>query len=154
MHEKPNRSEQHKELISDLLKNVAIIETITQQWLQSHMPGNMQYSHYAVLGYLLKNPAGSSPANLADAFRVKRPSMTNTLNKLEKMRYITLEADPSDGRAKIVCATDRGASAHQTASQALLPVYTEAANAIGDDVLKDLCPQLKMVSQIIFESYN
>lgn len=154
MYEKPTLSEQHEELVSDLLRNVAIIENIAQQWLQSSLPGKMQYSHYAVLGYLNKNPRDISPAMLADVFHVRRPSMTNTLSKLEKMGYITLHADPNDGRAKLVSATRAGVDAHHTASQALMPVYTEAANAIGGDLLRDICPQLKAVRDVMFENYS
>lgn len=49
-----------------------------------------------------------TPSELADAERVKRPTATRVLAKLEEMGLIERTPDPSDGRSSLVALTDEG----------------------------------------------
>jgi len=152
MHEKHIRTEQHEALLSDFFRNITVIENLTQRWLQNQLPGKMLYSHYAVINYLIENPNTNNPAALADAFHVRRPSMTNTLGKLEKMGFVALRPHPTDGRAKLVLITDAGRNAHNAASTALASAYKEAVNAMGIELLKEIGPQLKVVHDFVSQT--
>lgn len=63
------------------------------------------------------------PSELAARLGLSKQAANDLVREFEGKGYITLEADPDDGRAKRITATDRGRQASETAQ--------EASNAIG-----------------------
>ena len=51
---------------------------------------------------------GARLSDIADALAVSRQAANQTANQIEAAGYITREADPSDGRAKLLVAMARG----------------------------------------------
>ena len=60
-------------------------------------------NHFERLGLTEK-----SPADLASAFQITRPTMTSTLARMEKSGLVKIKPDPGDGRAKLVSVTAKG----------------------------------------------
>jgi DNA-binding MarR family transcriptional regulator len=61
-----------------------------------------------VLNHLARLGDGRAPAQIARAFQLGKPAMTNTLQRLEARGFIRLEPDPKDARAKRVFLTEAG----------------------------------------------
>ena len=88
--------------------------------------------HFTVLNHLLREGEKESPAQLASAFQVSRPSMTNTLQKLERKQYIIIESDPFDGRGKQVLLNKKGRQAHAKALQTLAIGFNSLGKNLGE----------------------
>ena len=58
----------------------------------------------------IENRGPLTPSELAELERIKRPTATRVLRRLEEDGLIERTADPSDGRSALVCVTPRGAS--------------------------------------------
>ena len=88
---------------------IGIIEQLIRAKLERVLPDGMKISQFAVLNHLVRLPGEWSPARLASAFQVTRAAMTNTLQRLESRGLIKIEADPGDGRGKLIslCQTGR-----------------------------------------------
>ena len=73
-----------------------------------------------------------TPSELADRERVKRPTATRIVAKLEALGLVTRTADPSDGRAFLVASTADG--------RALLKRLRGRKNAYLAKRMRDLDP--------------
>ncbi len=51
-----------------------------------------------------------TPSELAELERIKRPTATRVLNRLEEEGLIDRAADPSDGRSAVICVTKSGST--------------------------------------------
>lgn len=51
-----------------------------------------------------------TPSRLAELERIKRPTATRVLRRLEEEGYIARSADPDDGRSTSICITTEGRS--------------------------------------------
>ncbi|HYH58706.1 MAG TPA: MarR family transcriptional regulator [Thermoleophilaceae bacterium] len=58
----------------------------------------------------IENHGPLTPSGLADIERIKRPTATRILHRLEEDGLIERSADPSDGRSAVVCITSQGAA--------------------------------------------
>ena len=116
-----------------LLNEVAIIEHLARNRLERALPDGLRQSHFVVLNHLTRMGDGRSLARIARAVQVERPAMTNTIQKLEARGLVRLEADPKDGRGKLVFLTEAGRSAHGTvvgiAVSAIAPVAPDITPA-------------------------
>jgi DNA-binding MarR family transcriptional regulator len=88
---------------------------------------------------------GKTPAQLADNLQVTRGTMTSTLARLEKKRFIRVAPDPIDGRAKRVFLTDDGRAAREDAVKAAAPLLSQAHPEISRDMVTGLLPELRVL---------
>ncbi len=65
-------------------------------------------------------PEGTTVSELADRARVRKQTMTQAVEQLERTGYVERRPNPDDGRSKLVFLTERGAS---------VPPVTHAAAA-------------------------
>lgn len=96
-------------LILRFFTEIGIIEQLARAKLERALPEGMKISQFAVLNHLARLHGKWTPARLASAFQVTKAAMTNTLQRLESRGLIKIEADPSDGRGKLIslCAAGR-----------------------------------------------
>lgn len=139
--------------IFEFFRGVHIIAHLSQNRMEKALPGDMLLSHFSVLSHLVRRDV-TSPAELAEAFQVARPSMTNTLSKLEKMAFVSIKPDPNDGRAKIVAITAEGAAAHQQAIAAIAPLFGDIVEGLGAQAFIDLLPGMNKVKTFLDENRN
>ncbi len=118
-------------------KEIFTLEQLARNRMERALPNDMKVSHFTALSYLVKKDTPSSPAELASAFQVSRPTMTNTLQKLEAKNYICVSADLEDGRGKLVMITQEGKNAFHIAVQSLAEMFGDVANAMGEEPFKE-----------------
>jgi DNA-binding MarR family transcriptional regulator len=58
----------------------------------------------------IENHGPLTPSELAELERIKRPTATRVLNRLEEDGLIERAADPSDGRSALICVTKDGSA--------------------------------------------
>ena len=91
---------------------VALIDQLSRQRVERALPDGLSGASFSVLGRFARLGGVQSPAELAAAFQVTKGAMTNTLQRLEEQGLIKIEADPSDGRRKLVTLTEAGSRRH------------------------------------------
>ena len=75
--------------------------------------------------------------------------MTYTLQQLEALNYVTIEADPADARAKIVRITKRGRKARDEGVARVAPGMNALIDAIGADEFAKALPFLTKLRQVL-----
>lgn len=141
------RAKQGPNPIFGFFTEVSMIETLSRTKMESVLPDGMLASHFAVLNHLIRLGKKESPAQLASAFQVARPSMTNTLQKLEKKQYVSIVPDPSDGRGKQVVLNENGRTAHTKAVQALAMGFDGLGKDLGEELFTEVLPALQKIRQ-------
>jgi DNA-binding MarR family transcriptional regulator len=75
--------------------------------------------------------------------------MTHSLAVLERAGLIALQANPEDGRSKLVHITDAGRAFRQSTIDALAPDLGRIAAAIPPDQLAKMLPDLESLRQFL-----
>jgi DNA-binding MarR family transcriptional regulator len=127
----------------NFFKEIFMLEQLARNRMEHALPDDMKISHFTTLSYLFQKKTPSSPAELADAFQVARPSMTNTLQKLEAKGYIAVDADGQDGRGKLISLTQEGENAFSEAVNSLAGMFADVANAKSEEPFKAALIPLK-----------
>ncbi|MDZ4760142.1 MAG: MarR family transcriptional regulator [Alphaproteobacteria bacterium] len=91
-----------------LFTEVGIIAHLSQNRLARVLPEGLSIAQFGVLNHFSRLGGESAPARLARAFQVTKGAMTNTLQRLEAQRFITIKPDPKDARGKLVTITPLG----------------------------------------------
>lgn len=98
------------------LSEIAIIGHLADTALGQTLPPELSVAGFGVLNHFARlNVEGESPAQLARAFQVTKGAMTYTLQRLEDLKYVRIDPDPRDARAKIVRVTKAGHKAREAA---------------------------------------
>lgn len=98
------------------LSEIAIIGQLADGALRQVLPEELSIASFGVLNHFARlGLDGESPTKLARAFQVTKGAMTYTLQQLEALGYVTIEADPDDARGKIVRVTKVGVRAREDA---------------------------------------
>lgn len=71
------------------------------------------------------------PSELADQLQITRQSVNDLLSHLEGRGYLTREADPADGRARIVRLTAKGRSLQKVIAQQAQVAELKIAKMLG-----------------------
>jgi DNA-binding MarR family transcriptional regulator len=88
---------------------------------------------------------GSRITELAQLAQVSKPTVVYLVNDLERLGYVERIPDPADGRAKLVCLTERGTGAQQAAREIIAEIEQDWAELLGADdfaVLRTLLQRL------------
>jgi DNA-binding MarR family transcriptional regulator len=113
-----------QEPIFALLTEIGIIAHLTATRFDRASPGGLNASQFGVLNHFARTgKAFETPAKLARAFQVTKGNMTNTVQRLEALGFVSVEPDPTDGRGKRVRPTSAGMAAHAAAVEALRPQF-------------------------------
>ncbi len=87
--------------------------------------------HRSILRDLLTS--NLRPSELATRLGLSKQAVNDLVREFEANGYITLEADPDDGRAKRIVATDRGWQASETAQASSNAVGRRWAELVGEE---------------------
>lgn len=131
--------------VYQFFNELGIMEQLVTTRLEKALPDSLNKSQFGVLNHMVRLGKIESPAQLASAFQVTRPTMTNTIQKLEAKGFVELKPNPVDGRGKIVVITDRGREIREIAIASLTPMFREIASELGVDVFERAAPYLEKV---------
>jgi DNA-binding MarR family transcriptional regulator len=110
---------------------IGIIEQLIGTKLETLLPDGLKISQFVVLNHLVRLQGKWSPVRLAKAFQVTKAAMTNTLNRLESRGLVTIEADPHDGRGKLVSLSPAGQKMHAECVSNIGPFLTDIEQEFG-----------------------
>jgi DNA-binding MarR family transcriptional regulator len=74
---------------------------------------------------------GSRVTELARLAQLSKPTVVYLVDDLEQLGYVTRVPDPEDGRAKLVCLTERGARAQDAAREIIAHVEQDWSRLLG-----------------------
>ena len=118
--------------------------------LRQVLPEELSVAGFGVLNHFTRlGLDAESPTRLARAFQVSKGAMTYTLQQLETLKYVKIEADPGDARAKVVRVTKAGARAREDAIRQVDPGMRALVEAIGAKEFERALPFLTKVRQVL-----
>ncbi len=132
-----------------LFTEIATIQILTSNAMQRLLPAPLSVAGYGVLDRLARQPGQPSgpwtPSRLASIFRLTGGAITNTLSRLEAAGFVTITADPGDGRARHVAITPAGLAARDAAQAALAPYMTQLIAALPRHQARAALPLLEQL---------
>lgn len=81
---------------------------------------------------------GTRVTELAERAQLTKASVVAAVDELVRLGYAERVPDPTDGRAKLVCATDRARGAEAAARDAIAAARDAWAEAIGEERMAGL----------------
>ena len=135
--------EPHDPLAFRVFNEIGIIEQLARNRFERALPDGLNLPQFTVLNHCVRLGDDKGPAELASAFQISRPAMTNTLQRLESRGLIVLQPDPRDGRGKRVFLTTKGRRARERAVQSVVPLMREIADVVSESDLARLLPGLE-----------
>lgn len=125
-----------------VLNEVAIINQLASRAFENALPAGLSLAQFSVLNHLVRLGDDRTPARIAAAFQVPRPTMTHTLGRLAAAGLVRLVPDPDDGRGKRVRLTPEGTAMRARAVAATAPLLAGLGEAVPEPLLASLLPLL------------
>ncbi len=135
-----------------LFNEIGIIEQLAVTEFNRRLPDGLHVSHFAVINHLVRLGDGRTPARLAQAFQVTKPTMTNTLSKLSQRGLIEVRDNPEDGRSKLVFLMPAGQAFRDEAIATLYPMLDRMAERLDLEALLAILPQLRALRVYLDEN--
>ena len=102
-----------------LLNEIAIIDQLAEAKAEKLLSPQLNMPQFIVLNHLARRGQPSSLVALAGAIQVTKGAMTNSVTKLLNKALVSVQADPHDGRGKLITLTAAGQLARTQAVQRL-----------------------------------
>jgi DNA-binding MarR family transcriptional regulator len=93
---------------------------------------------------------GSRITELAELAQVTKPTVVYLVNDLERLGYVERIPDPTDGRARLVCFTERGARAQIAAREIVAQIERDWSRMLGSDDLAKLRELLQRLHEALW----
>jgi DNA-binding MarR family transcriptional regulator len=133
-------------LAFEFFNEIGIIDQLVSTMLNSALPQGMTKAQFTVLNHFVRlDIAEKSPADLASAFQVRRPTITSTLARMESTGLVAIRVDPRDGRAKLVSITAAGRDMREKCISALATMIPMIEPIITDAEMQALLPKIRKV---------
>ncbi len=136
-------------LVFAVFNEIGIINQLSTALFQKQLPDGIHVSHFSILNHLSRRDFEETPVMLADAFQVTKGTMTHSLQVLEKRGFVRLEANPKDGRSKIVRLTEAGRTFRDDAIVLLAPAIESLSALLDADRLEPLLPELARLRAVL-----
>jgi DNA-binding MarR family transcriptional regulator len=145
----PNRSRPRRRWpgthhLGPLLRDPALtLNELVSEGLAARGFADFRPAHGSI-GQLISD-RGSRVTELAQLAQVSKPTIVYLVNDLERLGYVERVPDPEDGRAKLVCFTERGVRAQQAAREIVAQVERDWAELLGPgdfEAMKELLGRL------------
>ena len=133
-------------LAFQVFTEIGIINQLAQAGFAAVLPKGMTMAQFIVLNHFVRlGHDEQSPAQLASAFQITRPTMTSTLARMEKSGLVAIRPDPEDGRGKLVSVTAAGREMRDLCLQRLRAPLADADAVLSPETLAALLPLLREV---------
>ncbi|MFK7841334.1 MAG: MarR family winged helix-turn-helix transcriptional regulator [Sphingorhabdus sp.] len=133
-------------LAFQVFNEIGIINQLTNAAFAAVLPKGMTIAQFTVLNHFIRlGLDAQSPAKLARAFQITRPTMTSTLARMAKAGLVVIRADPEDGRGKLVSVTESGRKMRDLCLKQLAGPLAEANALLSPEVMEELLPLLQDV---------
>ena len=139
-------------LAASLFAEVFMVDQLARNVVSRALPKGMEISHFSVLNLLAHLNVERTPAELAEAFRITRGAMTNTLTKLEWAGHIHIRPDWDDARRKFVSISPAGRAARDAALAAFMPRIADVVREVGADRVRAALPVLRLLRKQLEET--
>jgi DNA-binding MarR family transcriptional regulator len=126
-------------------KNAAIEEL--HRGLAEHGHEAVREGHGCVFGFI--DPAGSRLTYLAETSGLTKQAVGEAVDDLQELGYVERVPDPTDGRAKIVRLTAKGAEARATGRSILAEVERRWAAEIGEERVAQMRETLEEIFALV-----
>jgi DNA-binding MarR family transcriptional regulator len=127
----------------ELFNEIGIIDQLANNIFNRRMPFDLSVAHFSVVNHLVRLGDGRTPAAIASAFQVTKPTMTSTLAKLSGHGLVEIRPNPADGRSKLVYLTANGRAFREAAIAAISPDLARLAESIRVEELLEVLPRLR-----------
>ncbi len=133
-----------------VFNEIGIIDQLATHAFTQVLPRGLSVAQFSVLNHFVRlGLAHESPAQLASAFQVSRPTMSNTLARLERAGHVAIDQDPADGRAKRVSITAKGRAVREDCLERLAQPLSEMSEQVPRELLEELQPLLTKLRLIL-----
>ena len=131
-------------LAFEVFNEIGIINQLTSAAFAAVLPKGMTIAQFTVLNHFERlGLTEKSPADLASAFQITRPTMTSTLARMEKSGLVKVKPDPEDGRAKLVSVTAKGKKMRDRCLKQLAEPMAEAEAVLSAKSMSKMLPLLR-----------
>lgn len=128
------------------INEASIIEHLSRTAAERVLPEGLSLAGFTVLNHMIRlGHERRAPAKIASAVQVTKGAMTGTLKRLEAEGWISVTADPDDGRGKVVMLTPEGRAIRETALSVLALQLELVLRAVSEDELRQAIPVLQKV---------
>ena len=128
---------------------VGIINQLASALFLKVLPDGVHIAHFAILNHMVRLGDDRTPAQLASAMQVTKPTMTHSLKVLEGRGFIAIRADATDGRAKRVVLTEAGRRFRDQAIAALEAGLAGISGQLDDGSLPETVERLRGVRRVL-----
>lgn len=133
-----------------VLNEIGIIDQLASHAFTQVLPRNMTVAQFSVLNHFVRlEHDWRTPAQLASAFQVARPTMSNTLARLERAGLVQIAPDPEDGRSKRASITNAGRARRDDCIARLGEPLARMEAQVPSELIEKLDPLLTQLREIL-----
>lgn len=126
-----------------VFNEIGIIDQLATHVFTQVLPGRVTPAQFGILNHFVRlGHPSCTPAQLASAFQVSRPTITSTLSRLAESGLVAIEPDPDDGRGKRVSITEAGRAMRENCIDRLAKPLEEVGALVPQELFEQLLPLL------------
>ncbi|HET6970510.1 MAG TPA: MarR family transcriptional regulator [Phenylobacterium sp.] len=133
--------EDHPEI--QVFDEISMIEHHVRMAITRALPVGLTYPQYEVLNLIARRGEDLTPNAIAIALRMTPGAITNTLQRLEATRLVTVEVCGADRRKKRVSLTAGGREAYNRAMAAIRPKAERLRDGFTQKEFREALPFLR-----------
>ena len=133
--------EEHPEV--QVFDEISMIEHGVRTVIGSCLPVGLSYPQFEVLNLLVRRGGELAPAQIATALQMTPGAITNTMQRLEAMRLISVEPCGTDRRRKRVRMTLAGREAYNRSMAAIRPKMEKLREGFTQKEFREVLPFLR-----------
>ena len=138
-----------------LFNEIGIIDQLATHAFTQVLPRPLTPAQFGILNHFVRLEHGPrTPAQLASAFQVSRPTMSNTLARLERAGLVEVSPDPEDGRGKRVVISEKGRAVREECIARLEEPLAQMQLHVPSELVETLIPLLTQLREILDEMRN
>ncbi len=143
------------QLAFGVFTEIGIIDQLASHAFTQVLPRSMSIAQFGILNHFVRlGHEYRTPAQLAEDFQVSRPTMSNTLSRLERSGLVEITANPDDGRGKRVSITDKGRSMREQCIAGLAAPIADMNAQVPPELLEKIHPLLTQLREIMDQMRN